>query len=132
MTKVPFTNKYGAVFFFDTAKAEKREVNYVVVVKDNLLLCQYDKISGLYSFPQTSYLSLSETPTFHYTLHTNVEENEKYFKETQIFDVYDVENAQIDNGLLSWQLAEDIMVSSIPFDATLSNGFKNLIVRIRK
>ncbi len=132
MTKVPFTNKYGAVFFFDTAKAEKREINYVVVVKDNLLLCQYDKISGLYSFPQTSYLSLSETPTFHYTLHTNVEENEKYFKETQIFDVYDVENAQIDNGLLSWQLAEDIMVSSIPFDATLSNGFKNLIVRIRK
>lgn len=132
MTKVPFTNKYGAVFFFDTAKAEKREANYVVVVKDNLLLCQYDKISGLYSFPQTSYLSLSETPTFHYTLHTNVEENEKYFKETQIFDVYDVENAQIDNGLLSWQLAEDIMVSSIPFDATLSNGFKNLIVRIRK
>mgnify|MGYP004599011707 FL=1 len=132
MTKVPFTNKYGAVFFFDTAKAEKREINYVVVVKDNLLLCQYDKISGLYSFPQTSYLSLSETPTFHYTLHTNVEENEKYFKETQIFDVYDVENARIDNGLLSWQLAEDIMVSSIPFDATLSNGFKNLIVRIRK
>ncbi len=132
MTKVPFVNKYGSVFFFDAAKAAKRENNYIVVVKGNLLLCQYDKVSGLYSFPQASYLPLSETPTLHYTLHTNVEENEQYFKETQTFSVYDVENAQIDNGLLSWQLTEDILVSNIPFDATLSNGFKNLIVRMRK
>lgn len=131
MTKVPFINKYGAVFFFDAAKAQKRETSYSVVVKDNLVLCQYDKISGLFSFPAEDYLSLTETPTFSFVLHTNVEENGECFKDTQTFKVYDVENAQIDSGILNWQLIEDIMVSNVQFDETQRNGFKNLIVRRR-
>lgn len=131
MTKVPFINKYGAVFFFDAAKAKKRETLYSVVVKDNLVLCQYDKISGLFSFPAEDYLSLTETPTFSFVLHTNMEENGEYFKDVQTFKVYDVENAQIDSGILNWQLIEDIMVSNVQFDETQRNGFKNLIVRRR-
>ena len=67
MTKVPFINKYGAVFFFEADKAQKREISYSVVAKDNLVLCQYDKISGLFSFPAEEYLSLTETPTFSFT-----------------------------------------------------------------
>ena len=98
----------------------------------SLILCQYDKISGLYAFPKEETLSLTETPTLHFTLHTNIEENENYFKETQLFKVYEVENAQINSGLLDWQLLEDILIANTPFDATLKSGFKNLIVRIRK
>lgn len=130
MTKIPFINKYGAVFFFEADKAQKREISYSVVAKDNLVLCQYDKISGLFSFPAEEYLSLTETPTFSFVLHTKVEENGKYFNDVQTFKVYDVENAQIDSGLLNWQLIEDIMVSNVQFDETQRNGFKNLIVRM--
>ena len=131
MTETPFINKYGAVFFYEPDKAKTRESSYTAVTKDNLLLCQYDKISGLYSFPQEEYLALTETPTLNYTLHAYVEENGEYFRDTQNFKVYDVENAQIDNGLLSWQLIEDIMVGNVRFDETLRSGFKNLIVRMR-
>ena len=74
-------------------------------------------------------MSLTETPTFSFVLHTKVEENGKYFNDVQTFKVYDVENAQIDSGLLNWQLIEDIMVSNVQFDETQRNGFKNLIVR---
>ncbi len=132
MTKAPFTNKYGAIFFFEPSKAQKRDCCYVIVIKDNLILCQYDKISGLYAFPKEESLSLTETPTLHFTLHTNIEENENYFKETQLFKIYEVENAQINSSLLDWQLQEDILIANTPFDATLKSGFKNLIVRIRK
>lgn len=132
MTKVPFINKYGAVFFFEPTKAQKRDCGYSIVVKDNLLLCQYDKISGLFAFPKDDYLALTETPSLQYVLHTDIEENDKYFNETQHFKVYEVENAQINSGVLSWQLLEDVLVGNIQFDETLQNGFKNLIVRMRK
>ncbi len=132
MTKIPFVNKFGAVFFYEQSKAKKRECSYSVVIKDNLLLCQYDKILGLYSFPKADYLALTETPSLQYTLHADVEENGEYFCETQLFDVYDVENAQINSGTLSWQLIEDVMVGNVQFDDTLQNGFRNMIVRMRK
>lgn len=132
MTKVPFINKYGAVFFFEPTKAQKRDCGYSIVVKDNLLLCQYDKISGLFAFPKDDYLALTETPSLQYVLHTDIEENGEYFKETQHFKVYEVENAQINSGVLSWQLLEDVLVGNVQFDETVRNGFKNLIVRMRK
>ena len=131
MTETPFINKFGAVFFCEPDKAQSRECNYTAVTKDNLVLCQYDKISGLYTFPKEEYLKLTETPTFNYTLHAYVEENGEYYKDTQNFKVYDVENAQIDSGLLSWQLLEDIMLGNVMLDETLRSGFNNLIVRMR-
>lgn len=132
MTKTAFINKYGAVFWADASTAEKTECTYAVVVRNNLLLCRFDKISGLYSFPEDQYLSLTEEPTLHYTLHAYVEENNQYFKQTQNFRVYEIEKARINSPILSWQLLEDILVSDVPFDETLRTGFNNLFVRLEK
>ncbi|MDO4162476.1 MAG: hypothetical protein Q4D80_05705 [Pseudomonadota bacterium] len=132
MTKTVFVNKYGAVFQTEDVSVEKTECCYIVVVKNDSLLCFFDKISGLYSFPEEKYLSLSEKPTLQYTLHANVEENGRYFEETQVFKVYDVEKARVEGDALSWQQLEDILVGNVLFDARLKKGFNNLIVRGEK
>lgn len=127
-----FINRYGLNIDVGGHLIEQRECCYIVVKKEDSLLCLYDTIYGLYKFPNTQNVTINENPSLEFTLHADIAEHGHFIKETQLYRVYDVEDVHIEGENLGWCAINDILISKIPFDATQKYGFKNLLVRVRR
>ena len=131
MADVRYINSFGLAVRADDSAAQPRERHFWVLKKDNMLLCHYDVFSGLYSFPDASLVDVNASPLYSFILHEYVRENGEYFRETQIYDVIEVDDVDLDTDILCWCKIDDILINKIKFSAEQKNGFKNLLVRGR-
>lgn len=131
MAELPFINKYGSTFQAENTPGE-RERCFVVLKKDNLLLCQYNRFDGLWMFPEAKDVSIEAAPTLSFILHQNIVEDDRYYIEQQTYNFYDIENVQVESETLEWCAIEDILLGKFPFTAEQKTGFKNLLVRVKK
>ncbi len=132
MAKTAFVNQYGASQYLPIETAQRREYTLAVVIKQDMILCQYDRVSGLYSFPDVDIMPEDCEISFEFSVEIGVMQNATAYYDKQNFKVYRVEDAQINSTDLCWQKYENILVNKIMFDATHKNGFKNLLVRMKK
>lgn len=131
MADVWFYDKFGNSKKYDTNRAYVRERNYVVIKSEKQVVCQYDRISGLYSFPDDDAVELNENPTAQFGIISYVWDNGTPVKELQYYSVYVVKDADLENPPFQWCDEEDILVGKINLDKTQFGGFKNLLVRVK-
>ena len=111
-------------------KINNREQTYVIIRKGDELLCIYDEQAGVYTLPKFEDVqNLKAKPSSSFKTISYIKEKNRYFKETQIFNVYDLESGKIEGLILHWCAVNDILVRKIGFDETVFKGFKNLYVR---
>lgn len=131
MANNSFQNKYGNIFPSDTNDIIEREKVYIVIKSGKRLVCAYDEISGLYAFPDEDTVELTEKPTVEFSVFSPMIDDGNFVREKQIYRVYEVKDAAIDNTPLVWCSVDDLLIGKIPLDATQKTGFKNLLVRVR-
>lgn len=131
MAEQPFVDRYGHIYLRDEQKASARESSFVVVQKNNELLCLYDEQKAVYAFPSDRDVFLSVKPTTEFTIISYVFENNALWKELQNYRVFMVDNVELEKLPMVWCSIEDILLSNITFDATQKIGFKNLLVRVK-
>lgn len=130
--KQVYFDKKGFAFEPSSSKVKinNREQTYVIIRKGDELLCIYDEQAGVYTLPKFEDVqNLKAKPSSSFKTISYIKEKNRYFKETQIFNVYDLESGKIDGLILQWCAVNDIMVRKIGFDETVFKGFKNLYVR---
>ncbi|MBO6281828.1 MAG: hypothetical protein J6N49_04785 [Alphaproteobacteria bacterium] len=131
MGKQPFYDKLGNFKYLDTDKAYVRQRVYIVIKSGDKVVCQYDRISGLYSFPTDDDVSLDVAPTTDFFITSYILENNTAIKEIQFYSVYVVEDANLNDIPLKWCSVKDILVNKIQLDGTQKSGFKNILVRVK-
>ena len=130
MDKIIFADKYGNLSSHINKTVEVREKNYIIIKKDDELMCLYDGITGLYSFPSDEDVMLSLTPSLNFSIIAYITEDGKPYKEQQNYGIYLVDNADFADLPLHWCKINDLLLDNVRLDATQKNGFKNLLVRI--
>lgn len=131
MVKQAFYDKFGNFRYCDTDKSYVRQRIYIVIKSDDEVVCQYDKIAGLYSFPTDDDVALDMAPTADFYVTSYIMENKTAIKEIQFYSVYEVEEANLKGMSLTWCSIKDILVDKIKLDETQRCGFKNLLVRVK-
>ena len=131
MAEQPFVDKYGRVHLCDEKTASARENSFVVIQKNNELLCVYDEKLAVYAFPNTNEVTINAKPTTEFTIISYISENCKLWKELQNYRVFMVDDVDLQEIPLIWCSIEDILLNNITFDATQKIGFKNLLVRVK-
>lgn len=114
----------------EKVKINERKQSYVIIRKDNNLLCIYDKDNEIFTLPKIEDVQKLELkPSSNFETMSYIKEKNRYYKEIQHFDVFELESGKIHGNILEWCPIEEILVHSINFDETLFNGFKKLYVR---
>ena len=131
MADVLFYDRYGNSKKYDTECAYVRERNYIIIRSKGQVVCQYDRISGLYSFPGDDDVALNEEPTAQFGIISYIWDNGTPVKELQYYNVYVVKDAALENTPLQWCKEKDILVGKINLDKTQFGGLKNLLVRVK-
>ena len=127
-----YVDKNGNSFEPSSAKVKinEREQTYVIIRKNSDLLCIYDQESGVFTLPKEEDVqNLKLTPDAEFKTISYLKEKNRYFKENQFFNVYELESGKIEGNILQWCAINDILVHKINFDETVFKGFKNLYVR---
>ena len=132
MAKIPFHNKYATISYLNTAEIYERECEYIIIKSGDFVVCQYDKHTGLYSFPIKENLNMPIEPTSQFTIHSYINENNMPIKEKQHYNVYIIDNAVLDDPSLQWCALTDILINKIKLNGTQKQGLNNLLVRIGK
>lgn len=131
MVKQSFYDKFGNFKSFDSDKAYVRQRIYIVIIGSDQIVCQYDKITGLYSFPTDEDVALDVAPTADFYVSSFILENQTAIKEVQFYSVYVVEDANLKGTSLTWCPIKDLLVGKLKLDETQKCGFKNVLVRVK-
>lgn len=129
-----FINKKGNVFVPSSSKVKIHDRNqtYVIIRKGDELLCVYDGASELYTLPKFEDVeNLASTADSSFKVLCYIKEKNRYYKEAQTFNVYNLTDGKISGDILEWCKINDILVHGLDFDETVYKGFKNLYVRDR-
>lgn len=111
-------------------KIAEREQTYVIMRKDDNLLCIYDEESNVFTLPKFEDIqNLRLAPSSSFRTISYIKEKNRYYKEFQTFNVYELAEGKIEDVILQWCALNDILLHLVSFDETLFNGFKNLYVR---
>ena len=129
MAKFPFTDSDGQIFYHDPDKVRAVETGFVVVKKDNDILCLRNEIARIYTLPAQSEVTLEAEPSGEFSIISYVIRSDEPVKEEQNYKVYEVKNVDLKDTPLEWVSLSDILLGNVAFDATLKNGMKNLLVR---
>ena len=132
MVEASFVNKYGELFKLTSKKPLVRERSYIIIKRNDEVVCFYDKTTDLYSFPSDQDVSLSALPSWEFSIVVGIMDENEPIKEMQNYRVYDVGSAQLEQTPLLWCKIRDILVRKIRLDATQKLGFKHLLVREKK
>ena len=130
--KQVFINKKGDAFEPSSAKVKinEREQTYVIIRKNNELLCIYDNESAVFTLPKVEDVqNLELAPDSSFKTISYINEKNRYYKEIQTFNVYELISGKIKGSILQWCAIDDILIHNITFDETVYKGFKNLYVR---
>lgn len=131
MGNLSFVDKYGCVYDLNDGNILFRESVYIIMIKDNQVLCNCDQISGLMSFPSDEVVDVSVVPSTSFSIFAYIVENGMYVKELQKYNIFEVEEVYIENASFKWCDVDDLLLGKIKFDATQITGLKNLLVRVR-
>ena len=129
MAKFPFTDSDGQIFYHDPDKIAGNESGYIVVKKENYVLCIRDEIAGMYTLPAQNEVTLEAEPSGEFSIISYVIRADIPVKEEQNYKVYEVKNVELKDTPLEWVSLSDILLGNVAFDATLKSGMKNLLVR---
>lgn len=129
MAKFPFTDRDGQIFYYDPDKVSVGDNCYIVVKKEDAVLCMRDETAKLYTLPMQSEVSLNVEPTGEFEIIAYVIRHDSPLKEHQEYKIYEVSYADLSDMPLEWVSLSDILLGEVNFDATLKNGMKNLLVR---
>ena len=124
MAKFPFTDSDGQIFYHDPDKVRAVETGFVVVKKDDDILCLRNEIARIYTLPAQSEVTLEAEPSGEFSIRAD-----EPIKEEQNYKVYEVKNVDLEDTPLEWVSLSDILLGNVAFDATLKSGMKNLLVR---
>ena len=130
MDKLPFVDKYGRMTYCDGEQAFVRERQYIIIKKGNAIICNHHPLSGLFSLPTADEIEINAQPTLNFKVLSFLYENKHPIKETQIYQLYDVQDADMAHTPLQWCELKDIALKNIMFNATQLIGIKHLFVRI--
>lgn len=129
MAKFPFTDKDGQVFYYNPDSVEKGERSYVIVKKQNQVLCMRDESAFMYTLPQKNEAEINAKPTGAFETIAYVIRQDVPVRELQKYEVYEVSSVDLADTLLEWVDVADILLREVNFDATQKSGMKNLLVR---
>ena len=129
MAKFPFTDRDGQIFYYNPEEVESRESGYIVVKKEDNILCMRDEIAGMYTLPKQSEATLNTEPSGEFNIISYVIRADGPVKEEQCYQIYEVEDVDLYDESLEWVSLSDILLGNVIFDATLKSGMKNLLVR---
>ena len=130
--KQVYIDKKGGVFepSSNRVKISERNQTYVILRKNNELLCIFDDENDVFTLPKIEDVqNMSLKPDSVFKTIAYIKEKNRYYKEFQTFNVYELSEGKIDDIILQWCSVNDILLHGIGFDETLFNGFKNLYVR---
>lgn len=129
MAKFPFTDRNGHIFYHDPDEAKNTECGFIVVKKDDNILCMRDEVAQMYTIPLQDDVTLNAEPTGEFETLAYVIRADEPVKEYQTYEVYEVEGVDLEDTPLDWVKLSDILLDNVVFDATLKSGMKNLLVR---
>lgn len=129
MAKFPFTDRDGQIFYYDPDEAKNGENCYIVIKKDDNVLCMRDEGDKMYMLPMQSDVSLNVEPSGEFEIIAYVIRHDTPVKEKQKYQVYEVGFVDLRDMPLTWVKLSDILMEEVNFDATLKSGMKNLLVR---
>ena len=89
MGNLSFVDKYGCVYDLNDGNILFRECVYIIMIKDNQVLCNCDQISGLMSFPSDEVVDVSVIPSTSFSIFAYIVENGMYVKELQKYNNFD-------------------------------------------
>ena len=127
-----YIDKKGFSFEPSSAKVKinSRKQTYVIIRKNTDLLCVYDNESEVYTLPKVEDVqNLQITPNASFKTISYIKEHNRYYKEEQTFNVYELISGKIEGSILQWCPVNDILIHKTTFDETVFKGFKNLYVR---
>lgn len=130
MDKLPFVDKYGRMTYCEDKQAFVRERQYIIIKKGNSIICNHDAKSDLFSLPTNDEIEINAKPTLNFKVLSFLYENRHPIRETQFYQLYDVEDADMAHTPLQWCSLKDIALKNIMFNATQLIGIKHLFVRI--
>lgn len=131
MADALFYDRFGNSKSYDTERAYVRERYYVIIRNTDKVMCRYDRISGLYSFPNDSDALSDEEPSAQFGIISYIWDNGTPIKELQYYSVYNVKDTPLKDKSLQWCDAKDILIGKINLDKTQLSGLKNLLVRVK-
>lgn len=129
MADFPFVDRDGQIFYYSTDEAKTSEVVYVIIKKENEVLCLKNEEDMMYVLPSHNDVFLTIKPSVSFTTLSYVIKHNEPVKERQTYEVYDVGCAELGDMPLEWLSIDKILFGGIYFDATQRNGIKNLLVR---
>lgn len=127
-----YINKKGNVFELSSAKVKisERRQSYVIIRKNDELLCIYDNDADVFTLPKIEDVqNLVLEPSSTFKTISYIKEKNRYYKEKQTFNVYELTDGKARGNILQWCKINDILVRNIVFDETVFTGFKKLYVR---
>ncbi|MBR1601060.1 MAG: hypothetical protein IJ677_05715 [Alphaproteobacteria bacterium] len=129
MAKFPFTDRDGQIFYYNPDEVQSSALGYVVVKKNDFVLCMRDENAQMYTLPRKNEVSINVDPTGEFKIISYVIRHDKPFKEEQTYEVFEVGAVDLENTPLEWVKMADILLGEVYFDATQKSGMKNLLVR---
>lgn len=127
-----YIDKNGNSFEPSSAKVKivERHQTYVIILKGDAILCIYDREAEIYTLPKLEDVqNLEINPNSSFKTIAYIKEKNRYYKEIQTFNVYELINGNIHGNILQWCKTEDILIRKIDFDETVFTGFKKFYVR---
>ena len=127
-----YIDKNGNSFEPSSAKVKivERHQTYVMILKGDEILCIYDREAEIYTLPKLEDVqNLEINPNSSFKTIAYIKEKNRYYKEIQTFNVYELINGNIHGNILQWCKTEDILIRKIDFDETVFTGFKKFYVR---
>lgn len=127
-----YIDKNGNSFEPSSAKVKivERHQTYVIILKGDAILCIYDREAEIYTLPKLEDVqNLEINPNSSFKTIAYIKEKNRYYKEIQTFNVYELIHGNIHGNILQWCKTEDILISKIDFDETVFTGFKKFYVR---
>lgn len=129
MAKFPFIDRDGQIFYYNPEEVQSGELGYIVVKKDDNILCMRDEAAQMYTLPLQNEVSINAEPTGEFEIIAYVIRHDKPIKEAQTYEVFEVGAVDLEDTPLQWVKLSDILLGEVYFDATQKNGMKNLLVR---
>lgn len=129
MAKFPFVNGDGRIFYYDTEKVVSGRQDYIVIKRDEEILCFWDESGQVYTLPAEADVELNTSPSGEFSIIAYVIRGNKPIKEQQRYKVYEVGKVDLADLPLEWVALQDILLTNVAFDATQKSGMKNLLVR---
>lgn len=129
MARFPFVNRDGQIFYHNPDEIETTECAFILVKRNNEILCMRDEIAKMYTIPMQKEVSLDSEPTDEFETTVYVIREDEPVKERQIYKIYEVKDVDLEDTPLEWVSLSEILYDEVVFDATLKSGMKNLLVR---